>query len=197
MYIPLVVELPFEFLADVLAFIADRHGASGQFNSLPIPLVELLVVVVLPVVGLSVVERSVSRKFSNIIVDIHILVQTAVVEHFGEGSSFYLATFIVGDDVDDTGNSIAAIKRAGGTAEHLDAFYVVDADSIPTVVATDALSVLKNKDVAVADTVEIDKSSHSVGLGGDAGCKLSQSVLQTGGTNTLQFVGIKHADGDR
>ena len=186
---PLVVEAPFQTFADVVAVEASGHGTARELEHLLVALLELLVVVHLPVGGLVVGVFRAAGELAGIDIHGHVLVEAPVVQHASAGGDADGRLGVVGDDVDDASDGIRAVERRGGTAEDLDALDILQADAVPAVVAADALAVLEDDDVVIADAVEVHEGAHAVGVRGHIGGELRQGVLQRRDLRVLNLLG--------
>ena len=194
---PLVVEPPLQFLADVVAVIAGGHGAPGEFQHRVVPLLELLIAVHLPRVGLVMGVGRLTGEMALIDVDVNVLVHASVVQHAGGGGSRYGFPVVVCDDVDDAGDGVRTIEGRCRPAEYLYAADVVHRDAAPAVVARYALAVFQNDDIVVAHAVEVDERAHAVGVRSHGGGQFGECILQVGDLCIAQFLGRDDLDGHR
>ncbi len=153
-----------ELLSHYIGAITSEERSEGAL-SLRLGFVGVFQVVVLITVGTIMTVRSIGTKSFGIDVQKDILGQLSLPRHTSIATTLYeVLSWLVGDDIDNTCNSIGTIERTGCSVEHFNAFHTRHIDAVEVgiirYVACESLSVDEDENVFIAQSVETKETAH-------------------------------------
>ena len=188
-----------EFLSYDVGAVASEQRCDGGL-SLRIRAFHIFQAAVLVTVFLVVRERGVGAEAMGVDIEIDRLGELAMTRDTGIGGDTHqILRGLVGDDVDDTSDGIAAIERRGRPIEHLDALHArhVDAVEIDIVgnVARQFLPVDQDEDILVAQSVEAQEGAHRRGGHRHLWHHALYGVVEGGDALLMDFAAAEHMHG--
>ena len=188
-----------ELLAEHVGAVAGEEGCDGRLG-LGVGAFLVFEVRGLVTVGPVVDKGGVGTEAVGVDVEVDRLGELALARHSGVAHHAHqLLCGLVGDDVDDAGDGIAAVERRGCSVEHLDALHACHVDAVEVNIVRDVarqfLSVHQNEDVLVAQSVEPQEGAHRVGCHRHLGHHACEDSVEGGDALFADFLRGKHTDG--
>ena len=149
-----------------------------------------------PAVGMAEVDAGHRFQFAVAEAETGALPYVAMLAHTGGIGEFHLLPALLGDDIDDSGDGIAAVERRGGAFHNLDALYVGGIQLVEVVLSADvpvhAFAVYHDEDIVVVQSVELDVAAHIAVMEGEGRAETAEKVVDAARLVLLQCFSCEH-----
>ena len=188
-----------ELLPQQTGAIACEEGGDGRL-CLCVRTFHILQAIVAVAVSTVVGKGGIAAKAVLKDVERDTLCELSMTRHAGvAGDADELLGRLVGNDVDDAGNGIAAIERRGGTVEHLDTLHAAHVNAVQVYIIRDVarklLSVDQDEDILVAQSVEPQEAAHRRGCHRHLWHHALQGTVEGADALLADFLTGEHMDG--